>query len=425
VLLLTVIGSAAVRLRLLSMPLERDEGEYALAGQLILQGHPPYEGLYNMKWPGTYYSYAIIEAIFGQSIDGIRLGLLAVNAAAIVLVYLLGRRLLDEWGGAAAAVAYALLSVSPATLGFAGHATHFVVLAALAAVLFLLTGFERQRSSFFFIAGIFAGLAPIMKQPGIVFTAFVIVYWAWRVFRPDGRDRARRLENGALLGAGIVLPLVVMVASLLATHVMETFWVWTVDYARYYGAFQSDHWLTDVVSSFLTQWAGVIRPDFFFWVLAGLGLLLLPLSPRSRPAAAMLLGLMTFSFIGVFPGFVFRKHYFILVLPTVALLFGTVVFVFRSRVQPRFPRTARIGTAALILIPLLTSVWEQRAFYFSMTPQAIVANIYAGHPFAVCLPIADYIRTHSQPGDSIAILGSEPEIYFYARRLPATSICIA
>jgi len=34
---------------------------------------------------------------------------------------------------AAAAVAYALLSLSPWTLGFAGHATHFVVLFALAA----------------------------------------------------------------------------------------------------------------------------------------------------------------------------------------------------------------------------------------------------------------------------------------------------
>ncbi|MEI7808576.1 MAG: hypothetical protein WCJ07_08850, partial [Verrucomicrobiota bacterium] len=37
---------AAARLRLLNFPLERDEGEYAYAGQLILQGFPPYELAY-------------------------------------------------------------------------------------------------------------------------------------------------------------------------------------------------------------------------------------------------------------------------------------------------------------------------------------------------------------------------------------------
>ena len=45
-----------IRVRLLEMPLERDEGEYAYAGQLILQGIPPYELAYNMKLPGTYYA---------------------------------------------------------------------------------------------------------------------------------------------------------------------------------------------------------------------------------------------------------------------------------------------------------------------------------------------------------------------------------
>ena len=39
-------------IRLLGIPLERDEGEYAYAGQLILQGIPPrYKLAYNMKFP--------------------------------------------------------------------------------------------------------------------------------------------------------------------------------------------------------------------------------------------------------------------------------------------------------------------------------------------------------------------------------------
>ncbi len=40
-----------IRIRLLGIPLERDEGEYAYAGQVMSQGIPPYKRAYNMKFP--------------------------------------------------------------------------------------------------------------------------------------------------------------------------------------------------------------------------------------------------------------------------------------------------------------------------------------------------------------------------------------
>ena len=61
---------ALVRWRLVDMPLERDEGEYAYAGQLILQGIPPYQQAYNMKFPGTYYAYALSMGLFGETPRG-------------------------------------------------------------------------------------------------------------------------------------------------------------------------------------------------------------------------------------------------------------------------------------------------------------------------------------------------------------------
>ena len=89
------------------MPLERDEGEYAYAGQLILQGIPPYELAYNMKLPGTYAAYAVIMAAFGQTTRGIHIGLLIVNSLTIVLVYFLGRRLFGPICGVVAAGSFA------------------------------------------------------------------------------------------------------------------------------------------------------------------------------------------------------------------------------------------------------------------------------------------------------------------------------
>src|SRR4029077_9241175 len=154
--------------------------------QLILQGVPPYKEAYNMKLPGTYAAYALLMAVFGQTPSGIHLGLLLVNLASITLIFLIGRKLLDDAAGVVAAVAYALMSLSPSVLGLAGHATHFVVVFALGGVLMLVRepreGMatkehkeHRDWPSFLspvtshsslLLSGLLFGLAFLMKQHG-------------------------------------------------------------------------------------------------------------------------------------------------------------------------------------------------------------------------------------------------------------------
>src|SRR5579884_4028354 len=126
-LVVVLLLTCAARIHLRNIPLERDEGEYAYAGQLMLQGIPPYKLTYNMKLPGTYAAYAAILAVFGQTPAGIHLGLMLVNLSTIVVVFLLALRLFGSLAAIVAATSYAMLSISPSVLGFAGHATHFVV----------------------------------------------------------------------------------------------------------------------------------------------------------------------------------------------------------------------------------------------------------------------------------------------------------
>ena len=85
--------TATIRIRLLGIPLERDEGEYAYTGQLLLQGIPPYKLAYSMKFPGTYVAYAITMFFFGQTVTAIHLGLLLVNSATSALIFFIGKRL--------------------------------------------------------------------------------------------------------------------------------------------------------------------------------------------------------------------------------------------------------------------------------------------------------------------------------------------
>ena len=82
-----VLGlTIASRIRLLGIPLDRDEGEYAYAGQLTLQGIAPYKLAYNMKFPGTYAAYAVMMSIFGQTIIGTDLRTKSKKNPSVVLL---------------------------------------------------------------------------------------------------------------------------------------------------------------------------------------------------------------------------------------------------------------------------------------------------------------------------------------------------
>lgn len=115
-----------IRWRLLGMPLERDEGEYAYAGQLLLDGIPPYQLAYNMKFPGVYFAYAALMKMFGETPQGIHFGIILVTSVSAILVFLIGCELLGAAGGLTAAAFFVCLSAVPITLGLAGHATHFI-----------------------------------------------------------------------------------------------------------------------------------------------------------------------------------------------------------------------------------------------------------------------------------------------------------
>jgi len=213
----------AIRIRLLGIPLERDEGEYAYAGQLMLQGIPPYKLAYNMKFPGTYAAYALIMSIFGQTITGIHLGLLLVNAATVALVFLLGRKLLNSTAGIAAAASYAVLSVSPSVLGFAGHATHFVMLPVIGGTLLLFNHSDRQTFGRLFASGLLFGVGLLMKQPAVFFILFGAIY----LVSTDIRRRLglkRTFLRNLTFGAGALLPFGFSCLLLWYAGVFNNFW---------------------------------------------------------------------------------------------------------------------------------------------------------------------------------------------------------
>ena len=393
VILLTMVA----RIRLLSVPLERDEGEYAYMGQLMLHGVAPYGAAANMKLPGTSAAYALIMAIFGQTISGIHFGFLLVNLGSVVLIFFLAKRWFGLAAGFSAAAAYAVLSIGASVMGIWAHATHFVVLAALAATLLLVHWGESGNLRILAASGLLFGIAFLMKQPGILFAAFGGLYVI--------RYRHNLARNVIIFSAAVLLPFGVTCLLLWWAGVFGRFWFWVFSYARQYVSMLP---LRAGMGAFRTTAGQIFDENWAIVVLAAAGLATGLRMKQHRAATGTVAVFLACSFLAVCPGLYFRKHYFVVLLPALALLVGALA------------ATARNLVLWAIAAALVFTMAAQSDYLFQASPLEVSRASYQSNPFPEAIPLAAYIRDRTNPADRIAVIGSEPEIYFYANRQSAT-----
>jgi hypothetical protein len=75
---------------------------------------------------------------------------------------------------------------------------------------------------------------------------------------------------------------------------------------------------------------------------------------------------------------------------------------------------------ALFALGCAWMVWAHRDIWLEANPDEASRIIYATNPFVESVQVAKYIREHSPPEARIAVMGSEPQIYFYAHRHSAS-----
>jgi 4-amino-4-deoxy-L-arabinose transferase-like glycosyltransferase len=416
--LVVLLFVGLIRVRLLDMPLERDEGEYAYAGQLILQGVPPYELAYNMKLPGTYFIYALGMAVFGETSAGVHLTLLAANALTIVFVFLLARKLFGTTAGLVACASYGVMSVSVPVLGMAAHATQFVVLFAVPATLLLWNAVEKNLRWTLFFSGLLYGLAFLMKQQGICFCLFGWLFVVAKAMREKSLLSPGFMKKVCVFSGGMLLPFGLTCLVLACAGVFSRFWFWTFTYAHSYVTAVS---LSEGWQHLVAYLKGSFDVTLGFWVILILGLPLAFCDKGIRRQTFFAAGFGLFSFLGVAVGLYFRTHYFVMALPAFAILTGASVVSMQRAV--RFQIAANVfKSLPLILFATALSwvVYYQSQFFFEWSPAQNGRIIYGLDPFEESIAVAQYVRDHSAPDTRIAVVGSEPEIYFYAHRRSAT-----
>jgi hypothetical protein len=362
-----------VRINLLGIPFERDEGIYNYCGQLVLEGKRPYIDFYEMKPLGLYFSYAALNFCFGTSYQASHAAFMFVNVGTMVVLFFIGKSLFGSVSGLVTAAAYGILSLAPIVSGFASQAEHLVAFFSCCGVLALLSAFDAQKKRSFLFAGVLIGFAFLIKQSAIFFILFggmsVVAFYLSR--KP--LDRNLLIKNALIYSAGVFGVYLSSVLILISYGALQEFWFWTYELPKLYVGVIS---FEEGLEFFQLYWRKVTENYFLLWSLGGVG------------------------WSGVF---------------------FTRLYVVRYAVSKwtKSSTATSIGVAAFV-IAAVVAIHKEKDYYFAPDFHEILREVYSTNPFPEAKVIGDFIKERTTESDTVALIGSEPEIYIYSgRRAPS------
>ncbi len=387
------VVAAALRLPFAFTGLVPDEGGYAFVAQQWSRGEQLYDTAWADRPQGLLLAYRLLLAI-AEEPWAIRLGAVACGVGITALLGVIGWQLRNPATGVAAAAIYAVVGVGPRVTGFTFNGELAAALPVTAAVAASLAWRSSGRVRWLVAAGAAAGFAILVKQSsidGLVVTVAVVAISAtpW----PN-----RRRALAVLLGAAAVPLAAAMLHG------------WFLGWTNYWDAVVSARLGTRLDLGSVMQ-----RPGRFFatadeaWhdlgPLALVALAGLALARRQRQPVAVPALWLAAAFVGFNLGSLYWRHYYVQLIPPLALLGGLAVTSLSSRLHRRLAVGMVVLPVAVFLIALAGMPDHRR--------ERLIAHQRA---FEDNQRIAAQLHERFAPGDTIYVLVSQADLYFLVGR---------
>ena len=371
----------------IDLPLESDEGEYALAAQLWSDGGTPYLDTFLQKPPGILVIYRFMLA-FGHSTEVFHLGVVVCYLLAAVLLVLIARRVLGvEHAAVVAVISFALLASSPNFQATAANTEVFMILGVLVSVWCILEAGEG-RATKVAAAGLAFGLACLTKQPAVLHAPWLLL------LVPTWRGRAVFAGAAALPVAATVLWFAVAGAL---PQFLDAALLHNLEYVG--------------DSSLEKRYLTAMGWD---WPLSRSATLILPLAAVAlvldgrRRSFIVIGGWLLTATLGASLGDVFRGHYAVQLFPPVALAAGAA--------------TTRAAWRTWAVLGVMLFVWwVAEGIPFGKTTEQQLIERYSSSYFTAPPIAAEWLRSRAT---SLYVFGSEATIYFEAGLRPPTRYVI-
>lgn len=416
-----MLATLVIRLNFLSIPFERDEGTYTYFGQLVLDGKIPYVDFYEMKLPGIYYCYALLIAIFGATLEGMHTGFLIINLATIYFMFRAGAKWFNDKVGLVIATAFSILAMNPFVSGFTTQSEHLVAFFLSAALIVMLKALEKENMKYYLFAGLLFCATMLVKQNGVFFVLFGGLAITGHYLLNKSLDWKNAFISGLYYIGGVLIPLVLVIGVISLQGAFDEFIYWIYEHPKaYVGGIEWDPQGKQLLE---IAWSNISRNHYWFFMMAAGGAVITALSDLSWHKKLMIWVFGVLSFASITPGLRFYGHYWIYFMPGVAVLVGAFVYslqnVSNKYLKGTMPQIVAFGLFVVVLLHHFSVVQSDeiiKDYYTNPNSTNVLRKVYGQNPFPESKIVGDWIKQNSTEDDRIAVLGSEPQIYFYSGR---------
>lgn len=376
-----------------------DEAVYSVVGNEIVDGGRPYADVVERKPPLLFWVYAAVFKGAGKfNWKALHLVALIWTLGTMGGLYVAGRRLFNRETGMLAAFFYALYQPWAVfqNLAFNGE-----LLMNLPLVWAWALAFKRGTGKYrpeLLVAGALLCAGFLLKQPAAIAAVPLGVYLLLPSYRASrGLTFAQSVTQAGTLTAGFLGALLLVAIVLWKQGVLSEAFYWTVTNHSVPHVFWKKGALMTL--AFIVACLPLIVGTALAWRdRDGVW------SEKSAERTA-LIGLVAASAIGMAAGARFYPHYYIQLVPPLALLAAPhFAQLWSGDMQPRqwFLRPA-VACAWLAGTLLIFSIAHWRGLASVRSP----------------CEAGQYLFEHSAPNDRIFVWGQAPEIYLEAQRRPA------
>ena len=372
-----------------------DESQFAVYADVLLRGGIPYLHSVDTKPLGIYTFFEICFWLFGKN------NMIAVHivSALCVLVtagccWKIAEKLIPARWAYGAALFYIVATTTYTPKYLSTSIALIMMLPLSASLLCLLQWEEKEKSRWLFLSGLLLGLGCLFKYQGGVQLVVGICYLLF--FSPKGKIR-----HALWYGLGWIVVGVLYLLYLRHLGVLREFYFWSLKGSVQYlsDSGKALHFFKQLT----IRGGSFVLCNWIVWRLAGRQAFA-HFKKNQDPRWTLMLLWLVFSFVAVSAGSRFYDHYFIQLVPALAILAaGALPSVqnIRRQVVPWLVLPAILCFAARVAIDPI--------------------NRWTGEEnLSAYRPIGQYIAQHTTPEETLFVWGLATPIYFFADRNPAS-----
>lgn len=414
-LILLILIIYIIRSKFLSIPFERDEGAYGYYGKLLLEGKIPYKDFYEQKFPGIFYFFGLMVALFGDTVRGMHGGFIFLNIATVIFIYFASKKLFSSSAAIISAITFGIVSLTPNLSGFTIQSEHGVAFFSSLGFLLYAYADSSKKWYMYLFMGVAFGCAFMVKTSGVFLVVWGGLILIINFFFDKQKKYIDLFKTIGFYSAGVFSVIGTLFLIIYLKGAFQEMLFWTFEIPKNY---VSKVPFEEGKKYFGYTKDAILMNYKFLWYHAMLAVGLIFIKSINIKTKLFALTLAFFSSIMIVPGFYFYGHYWIQLIPGLSILAGLsfhcIISLFKSfKVDSPYIKYIYLSIFCMLTYSHLNKLSD---YYFHPNYERILRSVYGNNPFPESMEVANWINANSKPEDEIVLIGSEPQVYFYTKK---------